>query len=230
MNLIIFDIDGTLVFSNKIDSWTFAQSYKEEFGLPFPSINWNDYPHVTDETIFETVFLKHFNRKPTAKEIANFQTRFVNHLEANRLKSPLDFKQVPNAAHTIHRLLNMDGYSVGIATGGWALPAKVKLRHIGIDPSNLYCGFADNNYTREAIIHEALNHAKQHLQHIERVVYIGDANWDVTTTRNMKIPFVGIRFRGDRDVLLRLGAKHVLTDYNDFDGFLKIVAEAEVPN
>ena len=48
-------------------------------------------------------------------------------------------------------------------------------------------------FTREAIIQEAIGHAQQDMQQIDRIVYIGDAEWDVITTRNLQIPFVGIR-------------------------------------
>ena len=50
--LIIFDIDGTLVYSNKVDSKCFSETYQQIYGEPFPSIDWRVYPHVTDHTIF----------------------------------------------------------------------------------------------------------------------------------------------------------------------------------
>jgi len=56
MILIIFDVDGTLVFSEKLDSRCFAATYQEVYRIPFPTIDWRKYPHVSDTTI--TILLK----------------------------------------------------------------------------------------------------------------------------------------------------------------------------
>jgi len=229
MKFILFDVDGTLVHSDRRDSKAFAQSYEDIFGKAFPSINWAHYPQVTDEVIFGTVFQKHFGRKPTQEERLRFLETYVKGIEHNRLQTPDVFCQVPHACRAVQQLLALEGYCVGIATGGWARPAQVKLRHIGIDYQQLYCGYADNNFTREAILQQAMDVANKKHTSIERIVYVGDADWDVKTTRAMQIPFVGIRHRGDAEVLHDLGAKHVLRDYTDFEYFMQVLDEAVVP-
>ena len=229
MKLVIFDIDATLVYSDKVDSKAFASTYQAIFGFDFPSINWNDYPHVTDETIFETVYAKHLDKEPLIHEKESFRQAFVDKLVELRQKQPQDFLAVDGAVDIVNYLLKTDGYIVGIATGGWKAPALLKLQHVGIDPSLLYCGFADDNYTREAIITEAINHAKAAGHPITDIVYVGDAKWDVTTTRNMNIPLIGIRYQGDVDLLYQLGTSHVITNYKDQDRFMQLLNEAEVP-
>ena len=76
------------------------------------------------------------------------------------------------------------------------------------------------------ILNEAI--AKTRHLPIGRTVYVGDAIWDVTTTRNMQIPLIGIRIKGDTETLTSAGAQHVITDYSDYDGFLDLVERAEV--
>ena len=39
MPLIIFDVDATLVYSNKLDSKAFAQTYEDIYQLPFVYIS-----------------------------------------------------------------------------------------------------------------------------------------------------------------------------------------------
>jgi len=51
--LVIFDIDGTLLYSNKVDSQCFADTYEELYSEPFPTIDWTKFPHVTDDTILQ---------------------------------------------------------------------------------------------------------------------------------------------------------------------------------
>lgn len=227
--LIIFDIDGTLVHSDKADSKAFGDTYQDVFGKAFPSIDWNDYTHVTDETIFETVFIHHFGRKATWEEKEDFRNQYVARLETMRVEQPEDFKQVMGAVDIINHLNGLEHHYVGIATGGWCAPALVKLNHVGLDPSLLHCGYADNNYTREEIIQEAIERAEDEIGTVDRIVYIGDASWDVTTTRNLNMPFIGVRHQGDVQLLQQLGARDVIVDYSDVDGFLHLVERAITP-
>ena len=105
----------------------------------------------------------------------------------------------------------------------WALPAVV----FGIDLEGLPAGYADGHETREQIVRDALEQARD--LKFERVVYVGDAAWDVRTTRNLGIPFVGIRRRGDVETLRVEGAQHVLTDFADFEAFFNALHEAVPP-
>ena len=69
---VIFDIDGTLLYSNKADSQCFADTYEEIYQKEFPTIDWRNYPHVTDTTIFQTVIQAQFGRAVEQKEVEVF--------------------------------------------------------------------------------------------------------------------------------------------------------------
>lgn len=226
--LVIFDIDGTLLHSNGTDSRCFAQTYEAQFGRPFPSIDWSTYPHVTDHVIFNTVIQHHFGRPAHAEDIERQQHHFVQLLEARRQTHPAEFKEVRGAVAAVQHLLAQDAYAVGIATGGWQAPAQVKLRHLGFPIERFYASYADNKHNREAILSEALAKAQAQHRNIDRVVYVGDALWDVRTTRNLEMPFIGIRHRNDVAVLEAAGAATVLQDYRDLALFERLI-EAAVP-
>jgi phosphoglycolate phosphatase-like HAD superfamily hydrolase len=226
--LVIFDIDGTLVYSNKIDSQCFAQAYHVIYGKPFPTIDWTKYPHVTDTTIFRTVIKAQFERDATDLEMLEFQHHFVALIEEKRKTEPHEFLEVPGAKRTIERLLEDDRFVVGVGTGGWQRPALVKLRHVEIPVDPIVVVGADGHEKREGIIGQVMDTIAQHTE-VSRTVYIGDAIWDVDTTRRMGMNFVGIRRNGDFDVLHREGTGIVLKDYTDYERFLKAVAAAEPP-
>jgi len=228
--LIIFDIDGTLLYSNKIDSECFAESYEAVFDYTFPSIDWRDFPHVTDHTIFGTVFKKQFNRPVTTEELDRFQSDFVERMQERRVKTPQEFQEVPGARKTVDNLLNDERFAVGIATGGWQRPARFKLRHIGLDYTNIFDSYADYKVTRDDIINESIDNARKEHTDFQRIVYVGDAVWDVKTTRGMNLPLIGIRRNGDRHILENEGATTILQDYSDYGAFLDMVDKAEVPN
>lgn len=228
MILAIFDVDGTLVYSEGHDSATFGIVYRQHFGNEFPSIDWNTYPHVTDHTIFNTVFLEQFGRTPSAHEVVDFQQAFVDQLQRNRVATPELFRQV-KGANTLFEKLHAQGISVGLATGGWMRPAKLKLEYVGIPLTNVFDAYADDKHTRPDIINTVLTAVRQTGQTPQRVVYFGDADWDVKTTREMKMPLVGVRWRGDYSALGDQGVSHVIADYDDFDEIIEAIHQAEIP-
>jgi len=227
--LVIFDVDGTLVYSNKVDSQCFAQAYQEMYDRPFPSIDWTKYPHVTDHTIFRTVIRQHFERVATEAEMEGFQQHYIGLLEHFRADRPEEFQEVPFARLTIEKLRNDDRFVVGIATGGWQRPAHVKLNHVNIPARELFMSGADGKETREEIIQEVVLASSVPHTTINRVVYVGDAVWDVHTTRRMNMNFVGIRRMGDVEVLEREGTSVVLKDYSSYDLFVEAVFDAVPP-
>lgn len=230
MVFVIFDVDGTLVYSDKKDSLSFAQAYEDLYGRSFPSIDWRDYPHVTDTTIFGTVIRQHFGREADAGEIAHFQAHYINLLRQKRRTSPENYQAIPGAQQAVDRLAAQEGYLVGVATGGWRQPAEVKLEHVGIRIAPSLFSGADGKAEREAILEEVIGQARGlHGDRLSRIVYVGDAEWDVRTTRNLQLAFIGLRRLGDYELLQREGARHVIRDFTDFEHFQHLVAEASPP-
>lgn len=228
--LILFDVDGTLVCStNRQDSLSFATAYKDIYQRPFPTIDWHQYPHVTDKTIIQTVITSEFQRAIDPKEIKIFQNHYLSLLEAKRKQNPEHYCEVPGARKTMEWLLHQNDFNVGIATGGWVKPAEVKLTHAGIPFGDFPISGADGQTTREEIIHQALHFAREGGTHFDKIVYVGDALWDVQTTRNLQMDFVGIRRRNDLDILTAAGAQTVLQNFLDRDQFLEAIFASKPP-
>src|SRR5438132_340399 len=66
MRLVMFDIDGTLTETMKVDEERFVRSFAEVFGLTDIDADWSHYPHVTDSGIFHEVYAPRMGRLPTA--------------------------------------------------------------------------------------------------------------------------------------------------------------------
>jgi phosphoglycolate phosphatase-like HAD superfamily hydrolase len=231
MVLVIFDVDGTLVYSDKKDSLTFAQAYEDLYGHPFPSIDWRNYPHVTDTVIFDTVLQQHFGRRAEAGEVERFQAHYIGLLRDKRHHSPEDYQAIPGARQAVGQLAEQEGYLVGVATGGWRQPAEVKLEHVGIRIAPRLFSGADGKAEREAILEEVIARAREsHGSALRKIVYVGDAEWDVRTTRNLQLAFIGLRRLGDCEMLHREGARHVIQDFTDFDRFRQLLEEACPPD
>jgi len=230
MTLVIFDVDATLVYSDKLDSKAFAQTYQAIYQQPFPSIDWKTYPHVTDDTIFNTVIQQHFQRPATIAEIQFFKAEFTKAITKNRQLQPSAYKIVPAAKEMMHILLEQEGIVIGVATGGWKAPAILKLKHVGIPTEGLFISGADGKTTRVQIIEEVLYNVQKAGILYDRIVYVGDAIWDVKTTRQMQIPLIGIRYKGDVEVLQNEGVQHVLTNYQNLALFREMINLAVPPS
>lgn len=230
MTLLIFDIDGTLVYSERRDSACFATAYERVYGKPFPTLDWTRFPHVTDTTILGTVIEQHFQRRAEEKELLDFQQEYLALLSEKRRLDPEHSREVPGARQAVDRLLSEENHIIGVATGGWRRPAHLKLQHVGIPSDTLMLEGADGKHTREDIINALVDQARQRHQGIERIVYVGDAIWDVHTTRNLQMAFIGMRWQGDVEVLEQEGATQVLSNYLEYDRFLEAVARATPPN
>jgi len=227
--LIIFDIDGTLLFSNKIDSECFAQTFLERYGVTFPSIDWNYFPHVTDHTIFREAYHEIHQQYPDNSEIEDFRKKFVERIQQARMKSPEAFMMVPGAKSLFHHL-ETNKVALGIGTGGWLAPASVKLKHVNLYHEELVVSAADQKHKREDIVQEAIDRCEKKYGKTKRMVYVGDALWDIKTCRNMEIPMIGLRKDGDHDLLHGNGVSHVLSNYLNTDDFFLAVENAKVPD
>lgn len=228
--LVIFDIDGTLLFSNKIDSQLFSETFESRYGQKFPSIDWDYFPHVTDHTIFTMGYAEIHEETPTAKEIIDFQDEFAERISLAREKTPEEFMPVPGVQDLFARLHLAPDYHLAIATGGWSKPARVKLEHVGLFHDDLVISAADNQPTREDIVNQAKALCQDRNYRWKQEVYIGDASWDVRTCRNLAMPFIGLRRDGDHNVLLEQGVNRVFSNYNEPDVFLEALHAAQVPD
>ena len=86
----------------------------------------------------------------------------------------------------------------------------------------IYDSYADDKVTREEIIQDSIDLARQDHE-ITHTIYLGDAIWDLQTTSNMKMPFIGVRHDGDTEFFTDKGVEHVITDFRDVEGFMRIV-------
>lgn len=227
--LIMFDVDGTLVHSGRRDSACFAETYERLYQRPFPTLDWQHFPHVTDHTIFGTCIRRDFQRSYTAEEVMRFQDHYMRLLRDRRRCAPHEFQEVPGARRLIHRLMAREDVVVSIATGGWRDPARIKLDHVGLPSADLPIAGGDYRETRIDILQHAMELAGTGSRLFSRTVYLGDAIWDVDTTRAMGLDFVGVRHQGDVDVLARHGSGVVIQDFRSESEFWSAIERARPP-
>lgn len=227
-NLVIFDVDGTLVKSVKVDTKCFVQSIEEIFGIKDIDTRWHTYKTATDSGIFEEIFEKALARKPTASEIHMHIDKFTELLaECDKQNDGL-FKEVAGANDVLAKLKSHPIWKVAIATGGWYKSTVLKLTLAGINYQQIPLVSASDEKIREDIVKRCINISKKHYEteNFEKIVTVGDLQWDVKTAYNLKLGFVGINEPSVfKDIRNCLSAK----DYSDFRTFLVLLERAEIP-
>lgn len=231
MTLVIFDIDGTLVQTNRVDSECYQRAMADEFGITDIDSNWLNYRYSTDSGIVQEIFERKFDRLPAKDELRRLQHAFVELLRRAHKRDPACFRQVPGAAELLAQLAQQEATSVAISTGGWRLSAMMKLSTASISADNIPASFADDALEREELIRLAIHRAREtgDRPNFSRCVYVGDRAWDVVAARRLEMPFIGVGVDGTADELRAAGATIVLTDFRDAGGFVELLAHARPP-
>ena len=231
MDLVIFDIDGTLTDTNEVDETGFALAVTREFELTGFSTDWSNYEHCVDRFIVRELVQRHANRAVTDEELERFQQTFLRILRAAYAHAPEKFEQITGAAALLAHLRADANQAIVLATGGYRLTACFKLERAGLEVADLPCACADGGLSREEIIGIALARARAayKVDQFARIVSVGDGLWDVRTARNLNLPFVGVGRGAHAERLRAAGAHAVLPDFADVDAVLQVLASARVP-
>jgi len=231
MNLAIFDIDGTLTNTNNVDEYCFIKALAETHSIDDIVTDWAAYPHTTDSGITQHIFEEKFGRSPQETELRNFKNCFVSMLREYYQVDSSSFAEIPGAAVALKMLQQDSDWAVAIATGCWRESALLKLKAANIDPQDIPAAYAEDGLSREHILKTAVSRAlvQSGVSGFERIVSLGDGQWDVRTARRLDFAFLGIG-GGERATSLRqAGARHVIEDFSDYHQLLTFLKEAATP-
>jgi len=229
MNLVLFDIDGTLTHSESLDAEIYLQSLSEVFSFSDVSSDWSLYQHTTDSGILSELFQSRLGRAPEASEIAAFRMHFVNAISAAALQTPCC--EIPGARQLLNHLTGLQSYRVGLATGGWSDSARCKMLSAGMPYDALPSASADDAMSRVSIMQIAIDRviARSEGRRPDSVVYVGDGIWDARACRDLTIPFVGIATGPHAQTLRAEGAVEVFPDYSEMGEFCTTLTLARQP-
>lgn len=227
--LAIFDVDGTLVDSVVGDGRAFAQAMRESLGRVEIDMTWESYPHATDSSIAEVLWDQVHRRRPTAEEIAAAQRRLVALMGEALAVRPEEFRPI-GGGRGVFSVLRRRGWDVAIATGGWEASARFKLEAAGIAVEGVPLASADHGISRQEILTAARELAvREGRGGFDRVVYVGDAAWDLRTCASLGWPFVAVAQGSRAERLRSLGASHLLPHLDDVDALLGALENARAP-
>lgn len=210
-NLLVFDIDGTLLDSENVHQTGFVNAL-HAIGVESVNTNWESYTHLTDSFIAKQNYELDVNRGFSAQMLLQFEAEFM------KLIHDCNVTQIAGANTFLQKIITETNYAVCFATGSMLLPAKLKLDRAGIQYNQALLEASNNYFSREEIVTSAIAKAKKHfkVQSFKRIISLGDGVWDVKTAHNLGIEFIGIGAH-NKEKLQNVGAKNHFADFVEFD-------------
>lgn len=194
--LILFDLDGTLLWSDGAGRAAIHQALVDEMGTDAP---FNDFPFAgkTDSAIAREL-LQGANH-PLAdsdEHVMKLCDRYVELLEVE-LRSPNRKVRVyPGVHELLEKLAARKDAVVGLLTGNVENGATLKLRAAGIDPDQfLVAAYGSDAFARDALPPIAVSRAAAILGCVPRgndVVIIGDTPADMTCGKGIGARAIGV--------------------------------------
>jgi len=213
MNLIVFDIDGTLTHS-EMDTKCFAQAIEDVLQVNNLDTDWSSYRYSTESGILKEIYELLTDRIPTEQEITSIQKLFVTYLNNTLSENPSLIVPIPGANTIFQKIYKLSNWHIGIATGGWKISALFKLDSANIPHSTIPKAYSDDHIERAEIIKTAIRHAQSHnkITQYQKIFYVGDRPWDEHAAMQLGIDFIGV---GD---FIKQKSQHFCVDnYNDSD-------------
>jgi phosphoglycolate phosphatase-like HAD superfamily hydrolase len=231
MRLVMFDMDGTLTDSFSIDENCYVRAIEQALDLPGVRTDWHSYQHTSASYCLEQIVHQARGHPPTAAESQAVQTRMIAIMEEITRRTGRRTQAIPGAAACL-RELRRRGIAVAIASGDWEKTARHKFATAGLPVEDLPAAFCDVAHPRTTIMQTALARATRHYgcESFDRVVYVGDAAWDVRACRELGWPLVGVAPEATAGRLRALGVSHIVPHYDDPDAFLTALEHAAPPS
>ena len=184
-DVLLFDLDGTLVQSVEFDDLLYQQSVSEVIGRHDFDTRWETYTHVTDMGLLAEICTR-LEIANTHQVISDVRSVFCGKIKAH-LESGAVCNPMPGAKEAL-TALNVAGVKFGIATGSWGDTARMKLEYAGLDVPDVLAS-SDDAISRTGI----MQHCLRRLNVDDgSVVYFGDAPWDVKATAALGWRFIGV--------------------------------------
>ena len=128
MHLVVFDIDGTLTATNKVDNECFVLAMQEVLQITDIDTDWTKYRNVTDQGCLEEIVHRHKRRYGTETELNRVKQRHLALLQERADSDAKLFRSIAGAHETIERLKMLPNVRIALATGAWLESAQIKLR------------------------------------------------------------------------------------------------------
>ena len=225
--LVLFDIDGTLLLSGGAGKRALNRAFKESFGVDdgFDSI---PVAGRTDALIFRDA-LDRSGVVATDSCRIGFFARYYEYLEQEIIYPGRNKGLMPGVSFLLERLVPLPDVVTGLLTGNFARAAKIKLQYFGIWDYFVLGAYGDDAPLRDDLVPIAVSRARANnflIVSSADTIVVGDTPLDVRCALAGGARSVAVCTGSyDESELREAGADSILPDLADSERFLKLILE-----
>lgn len=197
VNLLLFDVDGTLTDTSADDDRFFREALTESLPVDAGPVTigaWDQFAEVTHPAIAHDVITRACGRRAREGEV--FAVRRAHTLKWQQAldAGAVTIRARPGAREIVEAARQRRQFSAAIATGGWGPTALLKLTVAGFPVNDLVIATADDSEKRVGILRtaEIFAAAGRSIPGFDAIVVIGDGIWDARAARAAHAGFVGV--------------------------------------
>jgi phosphoglycolate phosphatase len=222
--LVLFDIDGTLVWGGPAKE-AFHQAMVETFGTA-GDIEVHSFAGKTDPQIARELLTGAGMHDGDIEDgFPGLWVRYLGHLEERLVDRPMDV--LPGVADLLEALGRHADVGLGLLTGNIAGGARLKLRSAGLLEHFVMGSYGSDHEERDELPAIALRRAEETWGVTfppEDVIVVGDTPRDVQCGRKEDLRTLAVATgHFGVDALVEAGADHVVRDLTDTDGVMTVL-------
>lgn len=222
MQIILFDIDGTLIHGGGAGGAAIYHGFSAAFGVP--ETGRVPLSGRTDRAIGRSLFELH-GIEDSPENWRRLRAAYLERLPGYMASYPA--RVLPGVCELLEALSARDDTAMGLLTGNVRDGAQIKLGHFDLYRYFPFGGFGDEHHDRDCVASDALRAAHAHLNgacHSATVWVVGDTPFDVTCGRSIGARTLAVVTGGhDRAELAPYAPDAVLDDLADTADVLRLL-------
>ena len=228
--LVLFDIDGTILWTDGAGRRAIQTALKEVFGSIGPADYWFD--GKTDRQIVRDLMRRDGHADAGIDERMDvLLDRYVRCLADELAHPKLSARLLDGVSELLDALEPRADIVLGLLTGNVESGARAKLRAVGIDPDRFRVGAFGSDHEHRPELPAIAQLRVRELLGVEipgsDVVVIGDTPADIECARSVAARAIGVATgRYPVEELQRHGAAAVFPDLTDTDAVVRAILDA----
>lgn len=226
MRLILFDIDGTLIWPDGAGRAAMSHALTEVFGVAGPADSLPMAGKTDWQIITELLMAAGLGQSSIDAGLPRCFQAIARHTAQTTRERQI--RACPGVRPLLARLYAHPGAVLGLLTGNLATTAPIKLRAANVDPA-LFCvgAYGNDVPTRSQLPAVAVARAQALTTHTfsgKDVIIIGDTPADVTCGQHLGVTAIGVATgHYTPEALGTAGADYVFPDLADTDTVLQAI-------
>lgn len=225
MNLILFDVSGTLVHTSDLEKKVMWRTLSRVLSIPYERVG-EFRPSETETAFASKVWNLVRGVEPTKEDWDTIFTIYREELFQAYLAAPERFSALDGAPELLSHLQGSKSWGFAIATTSWHDMAHLSLRGAGFYTRRFHVVSGENITSKVDLLNKAIDSSKRWfgVQEFQKVTYVGDESVDSAVCRELQLPFLEVGEMG-----VSPSEKKSAMRYPDKRQFIRMARRAVAP-